>query len=304
MDNENSVKNLDNTGLVILYGRELESSLRKLGATGMGAGELANSIKQDLPQSLFRDICYMIKVRNHFAHAGDSDGDDPSEDFDPGDYKEFAEGVIRRLKRLAISNPPPVEKKPQAEKKSSVKSVTRELSPEEIEFINFKAEIKRRIQIFGCLPLFNWFYFFMLFCSAFKKAMVPLFIILLSLLSVPPFINGFATCDEVHITCGIALAAAGYIWAITNFNNILPKPAWFWWLPFCHIVRIFGQLGQLTDWKRLIFGTIGIALNAAAVTMLFIQEHPWKYFFIYAITAFCLSLGHLIFFAQGERENS
>ena len=304
MESEDSARNLDNTGLVILYGRELESTLRKLGASGTGAGELANSIKDRIPQSLFRDICYMMSVRNRFAHAGIDDDEEKQENFDPEDYKEFAEGVVRRLKRLANTehaDSQTTESKNTEKRTGTGKSTSADLSPEEIEFIKFKAEMRRRIQLLGCIPLFNWFYFLFLILAAFRKAAVPISILLLSLASLPPFINGFAYRDNIHIICGTALAAAGYIWTITVFKHLSGSPRWFWWVPVIHVIRVTGMLFTLTDWKKFITGGIGLALDFAAILVLFIQEHPWKFFVIYTVTAFCLSLGHLIFFVPAER---
>lgn len=304
MDKENSAINLDNTGLVILFGRELESELRKLGATGTGAGELANSIKSDIPESLFRDICYMISIRNRFAHSSDDPEKDVPADFDPEDYREFAESTVRRLRRLAVRRTAASSFEQQNRQQKARKEQEEQeevLSPEAEEIRRLKTETVRRLRVFGCIPLFNWCYFLMLVISSFSAAALYFLVLFVSLLAIPPFINGFAAPDNIHIACGIALASAGYIWCIALFRNQQEKPAWYWWLPGPHLCYLLFRIGCLIKWSRLVTGTIGIALDTAAVAVFFKFENPWKFFIIFAAAAYCLSLGHLIFCGPSDR---
>ena len=286
---------LDNIGLVIYYGRELESELRALGGTGIGAGELVNSIRDRIPDALFRDICYMMGMRNRFAHSSDG-GEAPGipENFVPAEYSAHAESVLRRLREMRAAR--------EAAPVSVKSSRSDEATPELDELRRMRGEFRRRCRVLCCIPLINWFYFLTLSFGAFNRAAMPLAALLLGILAVPPAISGFTDMDKVHLACAAALLVASYALSLTVFKGLTCRIRWWWRLPFLNLIKLCGVVLSVINWKKLLCGLAGLGFDIWAVWALFASGRPWRYFLTGMIAAYALGLWYLIFAAPAERE--
>ena len=286
---------LDNIGLVIYYGRELESELRALGGTGVGAGELVNSIRDRIPDALFRDICYMMGMRNRFAHSPDG-GEAPGipENFVAAEYSAHAESVLRRLREMREVR----ESAPASLQSSS----TGEATPELDELRRLRGEFRRRCRVLCCIPLINWFYFLTLIFGAFQRAAMPLAALLLAILAAPPAISGFTDMDKVHLACAAALLAASYALSLTVFKSIPRRIRWWWRLPLLNLIKLCEVVLSVIQWKKLLCGLAGLCLDIWAVRALFASAKPWRYFLTGMITAYAIGLWYLIFAAPADRE--
>lgn len=85
---------VDLTGVIILRSSELESALRRAGASGAGLHELTESLAATLPPDLAKKLHYIGAVRNQVAHQADSA---PTEEIDVDSFNRACDEVLAFL---------------------------------------------------------------------------------------------------------------------------------------------------------------------------------------------------------------
>ncbi|PID51286.1 MAG: hypothetical protein CR960_01615 [Pasteurellales bacterium] len=99
-------ENIDNQDLIILKGNivdgisEIEKRLRKLGATGKGIKQLAESVKGKLPEKILKHILWCNKIRNRLVHPDDNGNIQIPTERDFSYFKKNIVSIISFFERL------------------------------------------------------------------------------------------------------------------------------------------------------------------------------------------------------------
>ncbi|MBQ9788416.1 MAG: hypothetical protein IJW31_02290 [Lentisphaeria bacterium] len=197
---EISLKEINQTGLIITLSREIESLMTQLGATEAGLHDKTDHLASKLPEECVKLLHYIAAVRNKNAHESAV-----NEDFDMEFFSQSCELVMEELRQLLLK-----------EKNTEVEINTAPQLNHEVENTEakFSSEFQAMMRICGYLPIFNGCFFLYKLAVQVVKAIDMVAGIVFFLMSMIIITGSLLDRNYPYFYCGLILFGGVYLYGI------------------------------------------------------------------------------------------
>jgi len=241
------------TGHVIVAAGQIEKTLKRLGATGLGLHDMVAEVEAKLSPETVKKIRFIAAVRNKLAH-----GETLTEPVEPAYFDTVFNAVMLELTRLTKETPPPKSTLAAPSPRSKPEPPPSPLMQEVDE--EFRNTMYKRLRLCGFLPIFNIVYFTVLTIRGIIPAIKPLVLLIMFIISVPMLIEGFRQNDKLYLFSGIGFMSL--YWLVTiiyalSQRRMPPKLKWFWWItPILSVRYLVQSFHFYTNYSDIVLGIL------------------------------------------------